>query len=51
MGSGHPPPFQISKYATAAQPVMILSPIHTADADATQLSRCVASASAVCIGF
>jgi len=26
-------------------------PIHTADADATQLSSCVASASAVCIGL
>jgi len=27
-----------------------LSPIHTTDADATQLDSCVASASAVCIG-
>jgi len=33
---------------TVAQ--IVESPIHTADADATQLDSCVASASVVCIG-
>ena len=41
---------KLSTESVGSRRELVANSVHTADADATQLDRCVASASAVCVG-